>query len=270
MPPVSEGRARHEARLAAGVVFGARRIRITLAWDGTEFHGWQVQPGLPTVQGVLEEIVGGIEGKPVHVAGSGRTDAGVHALAQVAAFTMANPIPVDNLRRAINRLLPPAIRLLDAIETHADFHPRFDAIAKTYRYTIYRAPICSPFEWRYVHHYPYPLDEPAMVAAARLFEGEHDFTAFAASDNRDQGGRSKVRTIFSSAIVQSEERLIYTVRGSGFLKHMVRNIVGTLIEAGRGNLDARAITAFFAADAPRKAGPTAPAKGLVLLSVEYS
>jgi tRNA pseudouridine38-40 synthase len=247
----------------------ARRIRITLAWDGTEFHGWQVQPGLPTIQGVLEEIIGGIEGKPVHVAGSGRTDAGVHARAQVAAFTLANPIPPDNLRRAVNRLLPPAIRVLDAIETDAEFHPRFDAIAKTYRYTIHRAPICSPFEWRYVHHYPYPLDEAAMASAAGLFEGDHDFKAFAASDNRDEEGKSTVRTIFSSILLRSPDRLIYTVRGSGFLKHMVRNIVGTLIEAGRGNLDAAAITAFFTAASTRKAGPTAPAKGLTLESVEY-
>ena len=247
----------------------SRRIRITLAWDGTEFHGWQVQPGLPTIQGVLEEIIGGIEGKPVHVAASGRTDAGVHARAQVAAFTIANPIPVDNLRRAVNRLLPPAIRVLDAIETNPDFHPRFDAIAKTYQYTIHRAPICSPFEWRYVHHYPYPLDEAAMTAAAGLFEGEHDFKAFAASDNRDEEGRSTVRIIFSSTMVRSADRLIYTVRGSGFLKHMVRNIVGTLIEAGRGNLDADTITAFFSGNSTRKAGPTAPAKGLTLQAVEY-
>jgi tRNA pseudouridine38-40 synthase len=247
----------------------SRRIRITLAWDGTDFHGWQVQPGLPTIQGVLEEIIGALEGKPVHVAASGRTDAGVHARAQVAAFTIANPIPADNLLRAVNRLLPPAIRVLDAVETNADFHPRFDAIAKTYQYTIHRAPICSPFEWRYVHHYPYPLNEAAMIAAAGLFEGEHDFTAFAASDNRDEQGKSKVRTIFSSTMVRSADRLIYTVRGSGFLKHMVRNIVGTLIEAGRGNLDERAIAAFFSANSNCKAGPTAPAKGLMLQSVEY-
>jgi tRNA pseudouridine38-40 synthase len=248
----------------------SRRIRITLAWDGTDFHGWQVQPGLPTIQGVLEEIIGALEGNPVHVAGSGRTDAGVHARAQVAAFTIANPIPAENLRRAVNRLLPPAIRVLDAVETNADFHPRFDAIAKTYQYTIHRAPICSPFEWRYVHHYPYPLHEAAMIEAAGLFEGEHDFTAFAASDNRDEEGKSKVRTIFSSTMARSADRLIYTVRGSGFLKHMVRNIVGTLIEAGRGNPDPAGIEALFSPDAPRKAGPTAPAKGLTLQSVEYS
>jgi tRNA pseudouridine38-40 synthase len=246
-----------------------RRIRLTLAWDGTDFHGWQVQPGLATIQGVLEEIIGELEGKPVHIAGSGRTDAGVHARAQVAAFTITNPIPADNLHRAINRLLPPTIRVLNAVETSAEFHPRFDAIAKTYQYTIQRAPICSPFEWRYVHHYPYPLNEAAMIGAAALFEGEHDFTAFAASDNRHEVAKSKVRTIFGSIMARSGDRLIYTVRGSGFLKHMVRNIVGTLIETGRGNMDAHGIMALFSADAPHKGGPTAPAKGLVLQSVEY-
>lgn len=268
MPDVPPGRTRGEARFAAGLRF-LRNIRITLAYDGSEFHGWQVQPGLPTIQGVLEEIVGALEGKPVHVAGSGRTDAGVHARAQVAAFHLTNPIPTDNLRRAINRLLPPAIRVLDAAEADPGFHPRFDAVAKTYQYTIHRAPICSPFDWRYVHHYPYPLNEAAMIEAAGLFEGEHDFTAFAASDNRDEEGKSRVRTIFRSTLVRSSDRLIYTVRGSGFLKHMVRNIVGTLIETGRGNFDFRAIAAFFSPVPPRKAGPTAPAKGLIMQSVEY-
>ena len=240
----------------------SRRIKITLAYDGTEFHGWQVQPGLPTIQGVLEEIVGSIEGLHVHVAGSGRTDAGVHAKAQVAAFTLTNPIPTDNLRRAMNRLLPAAIRILQTDETHADFHPRFDAVAKTYEYVIHRAEICSPFDWRYVHHHPYPLHEPAMIEAARLFEGEHDFTAFAAADARDEAGRSKVRTIFSSEMRRCGTQLRYTVRGSGFLKHMVRNLAGTLIEVGRGNIDPAEIL--------RKSGPTVPAKGLTMLSVEFA
>lgn len=239
----------------------SRRIRITVAYDGTDFHGWQVQPLLATIQGVLEEIVGGIEGRPVHVAGSGRTDAGVHALAQVAAFTIDNPIPADNLRRAVNRLLPPAIRVLEAAETHADFHPRFDAVSKTYRYALYRAEICTPFEWRYAHHYPYPLDEAAMIAAARVFEGEHDFSAFAAADERYPPGQSLFRTIFASELVREGDRMVYTVRGSGFLKHMVRNLVGTLLEVGRGNMPGTSI--------PAKSGPTAPAKGLTLVSVEY-
>ena len=246
-----------------------RRIRITLAYDGTGYHGWQVQPGLPTIQGVLEEIICGIEGSRVHVAGSGRTDAGVHALAQVAAFTIVNPIPVDNLQRALNRLLPPAIRILDITEAHDAFHPRFDAVAKTYRYILYRAPICPPFQWRYVHHHPFPLNEEAMCEAARVFEGEHDFTAFAAADNRDKREKSHVRRIFRSELVRSGDTLLYTVRGSGFLKHMVRNIVGTLVETGRGNLAAADIASLLSGNISGNSGPTAPAKGLTLQSVEY-
>jgi tRNA pseudouridine38-40 synthase len=239
----------------------SRRIRITVSYDGTDFHGWQVQPELPTIQGVLEAVVELIEKKPVHVAGSGRTDSGVHALAQIAAFTLDNALPLDNLRRAMNRQLPASIRVLRTEEVHADFHPRFDAKAKTYRYTIFRDEVCSPFEWRYVHHHPYPLNEAAMMEAAQVFEGEHDFSAFAAADDRDEEGASKVRTIFESRLVREGSRLIYTVRGSGFLKHMVRNIAGTLLEAGRGNIDCQAL--------PPVSGPTAPAKGLTLVSVEY-
>jgi len=239
-----------------------RRIRIGLAYDGGLFHGWQVQPGLPTVQGLLEEIVSNMEGKPVHVAGSGRTDAGVHAFAQVAAFSIENPIPLPNLRRAVNRLLPPAIRVLSTEEVHPDFHPRFDAISKTYEYRIFRSEVCSPFAWPYVYHHPYPLDEERMVDFARIFEGEHDFTAFATSDVHDCEGKSKVRTVFSSVLERSPGRLTYRVRGSGFLKHMVRNIVGTLIEAGRGNLPGEVTL-------PARCGATAPAKGLFLLGVEY-
>jgi len=253
------GRSRGQARLAPGVM---RRIRIQLAYDGGPFHGWQVQPGLPTIQGLLEEIVSAMEGKPVHVAGSGRTDAGVHALAQVAAFSIENPIPLLNLRRAVNRLLPPAIRVLSTQEVHPDFHPRFDAVSKTYEYRIVRTEVCSPFEWPYVYHHPYPLDEERMAGFARLFEGEHDFSAFATSDARDSNGKSRVRTVFSSVLERGEGRLVYRVRGSGFLKHMVRNIVGTLIAAGRGNLPDVTVL-------PERRGDRAPAKGLFLLGVEY-
>lgn len=246
-----------------------RRIRILTAYDGTAYNGWQVQPGLPTIQQTLEEIVGGIEGAPVHVAGSGRTDAGVHARGQVAAFTLTNPIPCENLRKAINRLLPEDIRVLTVEETHADFHPRFDAVAKTYEYRIWRGEICPPFERRFVHHHPYPLDEAALHALAPLLEGEHDFSAFAASDDRDSLGRSKIRTIYSSRSERAGELLLYRVRGSGFLKHMVRNIVGVLLQGGRGNVDAEGIRARLRPECGIPAGPTAPARGLFLLSVEY-
>jgi len=247
-----------------------RRIKITIAYDGTDFHGWQVQPGLPTIQGTLERIVSDIEGAPVPVAGSGRTDAGVHALAQVAAFTLQNPIPEYNLRKAINRLLPASVRVLSVEETHADFHPRYDAVAKTYEYRIHRGEIVSPFEWRFAHHFPYPLDERAFVDAAPLLEGEHDFYAFAASDDSDHEGKSKVRTIFSSTARRTGERLIYEVRGSGFLKHMVRNIVGALIEAGKGNLSPEDVRSMIEGKAgQRVAAATAPSRGLFLMGVEY-
>jgi len=237
-----------------------RRIKITLAYDGTDFYGWQVQPGLPTIQGVLEQIIGDLEGQPVHVAGSGRTDAGVHAVAQAAAFSIENPIPPYNLKKAVNRLLPPAVRILSVEEVSPGFHPRFDAVAKTYEYRILRGEVCPPWEWRYVHHYPYSLQMDRLAAAAPALEGEHDFTPFAASDDHDEGGQSKVRRIFSSRVEVSGDRVIYRVRGSGFLKHMVRNIVGVLVQVGKGNV----------ADV-WNAGPcpTAPAKGLFLRSVEY-
>ena len=241
-----------------------RRIRLRIAYDGTDFHGWQVQPGLATIQGELERILTDLEGSPVTVHGSGRTDAGVHALGQIAAITLRNPIPVDNLRRAINRLLPESIRILAVDEVPLSFHPRFDARAKTYLYRIYRDEICSPFDRRYVHHHPYPLDEPRMIAAARRFEGEHDFVSFA-SAQRDM--ESTVRTIFESRLERLGLELRYRVRGSGFLMHMVRLIMGTLVEVGKGNLDDDALTDMLAGR--RKAIMLLPARGLTLVQVDY-
>jgi tRNA pseudouridine38-40 synthase len=246
-----------------------RRLKITLSYDGTEFHGWQVQPGLPTVQAALEAVFSEIEGKPVDVAGSGRTDAGVHALAQVAAVTLENPIPEANLKKAVNRLLPASIRVLSVEPVPAGFHPRFDALAKTYEYRIFRGEVCPPFERLYVLHHPYPLDEDRMAEAALLFEGEHDFTAFAASDEKDQLGLSKVRRVYLSRVERAPERLIYRVRGSGFLKHMARNVVGALLEAGKGNLSIADLREWIGGQREGKAAPTVPARGLFLVSVEY-
>jgi tRNA pseudouridine38-40 synthase len=246
-----------------------RRIRLTLAYDGTEFHGWQVQPGLPTIQGALEAALAEIEGNPVRVTGSGRTDAGVHALEQTAAFDLENPIPPDNLRRAMNRLLPHDVRILAAAEAAPDFHPRHHARSKLYEYRIWRPEICPPFDRRYVHHFPYPLDVERMIELAPLVEGERDFTNFAASDEKDALGRSKVRTIFSSRLTVEGPRLAYRVTGSGFLKHMVRNIAGTLIEAGKHNVDRDAFLALIEQPGLYEAGPTAPARGLFLVRVDY-
>ena len=251
-----------------------RRFRATISYDGTDFHGWQVQPGLPTIQGALETVLSDIEGGAVKVAGSGRTDAGVHALAQTAAFTLANPIPAANLMRAVNHVLPPAIRILELAETVGHFHPRFHAAAKTYEYRIWRGEICSPFHQRYLHHHPYPLLLPAMKRLAPLLVGTHDFSAFASSDDKDELGLSKIRTIFSSELAEEGNQLLYRVRGNGFLKHMVRNIMGTLLEAGKGNLDEVGLRAllrpgFLDEPGARKAGPRAPACGLFLVSVDY-
>jgi tRNA pseudouridine38-40 synthase len=245
-----------------------RRIKLILAYDGTDFHGWQVQPGLVTIQGTLEQVFAEIEGQPVHVAGSGRTDAGVHALRQTAAVSLSNPIPLANLRKAANRLLPPSIRVIEIEEAAPDFHPRHHAVSKTYEYRIFRGEVCPPAEWRYVHHYPYPLDLDRMTALAPILEGSHDCAAFAAADDREL--ESTVRTIFSSRLESAGNHLFYRVSGSGFLKHMVRNIVGTLLEAGKGNLDAEGLRAFLIPDSDKRAGPTAPAKGLFLVRVEYS
>jgi tRNA pseudouridine38-40 synthase len=246
-----------------------RRVRIVTSYDGTEYHGWQVQPDLPTIQGTIERVLAEIEGARVHVEASGRTDAGVHALAQVAAFDLNNPIPLPNLRKAMNRLLPVDIRVLQTAEAPLDFHPRYAATAKTYEYRICRDEICPPFERRFVYHYPYPLDHERIAEFAPLLEGEHDFSAFAASDDRDALGLSKVRRIFSAGADFDKGRLIFRVRGSGFLKHMVRNVVGVLLEVGKGNVNRDEFLARLQPGCGIPPGPTAPARGLFLVNVEY-
>ncbi len=250
-----------------------RRIRLLLSYDGTEYHGWQIQPNLPTIQGEIETALAQIEGERIQLHGSGRTDAGVHAVGQVAAFDLRNPIPAGNLRRALNRLLPRDIRVLEVTEAQTDFHPRFNAKRKTYEYRMLRAEVCPPFLRRYVHHHPYPLNEEAMIAFAPLLDGEHDFSIFAAADEKDELGHSKVRTIFSSRVYRQgsseDDLLIYRVTGSGFLKHMVRNIVGVLLEAGKGNLTQADFLRRLDPYCQIPCGPAAPARGLFLINVEY-
>jgi tRNA pseudouridine38-40 synthase len=247
-----------------------RNLKIVLAYDGTDFCGWQVQPNGHSIQGVLSEAIGRVTGEKVLPQGSGRTDAGVHALAQVANFSTASPIPPENLRNALNDVLPASIRVLEVTEEPLEFHARKSAQAKTYRYRIYRGSICSPFLARYVWHYPYPLDCSMMVEAAGLVIGEHDFTSFAAVDpERDSRAESNVRIIFDSSWERDGEELIYTVRGSGFLHHMVRNLVGTFLMVGKGSLQAEDIPRILQARNRAAAGATAPASGLYLVNVEY-
>ena len=307
-----------------------------MAYDGSDFQGWQVQPGLPTIQGELQAALGRITGETPLPQGSGRTDAGVHALAQVASFALRAPIPPENLHRALNRTLPPSIRISEARTVRSTFHARHSAISKTYEYRIFRAAICPPFLARYVYACPWTLDLDKLQACARLFEGEHDFQSFAASDpdlshrelvsqqelvSEPQSSKSPyapestslkqrgpghspshpqgfvkghgfshavaapqnemglqplpptVRTIYcSSWELRPEDAgqlLVYRVCGSGFLHHMVRNLAGTMIDVGRGQLALEEIPGILAARSRSAAGPTAPARGLFLHSVEY-
>jgi len=249
-----------------------RNLKLILSYDGAEFSGWQVQPDAATVQGTLASAIGRVTEEKVLPQGSGRTDAGVHALAQVVTFVTESFVPTENFVKALNDVLPGSVRVLEVAEVPRDFHARHSARAKTYRYRIYRGAICPPFLARYVWHYPYPLDDDAMARAAELVVGEKDFTSFAAVDpERGREGEpvSNVRTIFSSAWERSGEELVYTVRGSGFLHHMVRNLVGTFLLVGRGTLQAAEITRILEERSRSAAGATAPASGLYLVGVEY-
>jgi tRNA pseudouridine38-40 synthase len=269
-----------------------RNLKLILSYDGADFAGWQVQPGRTTVQGALASAIGRLSGENVLPQGSGRTDAGVHALAQVASFATASAIPVENWLRALNDILPASLRVLEVIDAAPEFHARKSARAKTYRYRIHRGAICPPFLARYVWHYPYPLEEAAMIAAADVVVGEHDFTSFAAVDpervermaaeenvGASNSGTTQVqttnvrttnvRTIFSSSWTREGEELIYAVRGSGFLHHMVRNLIGTFLLVGKGTLSREDLIRILNARERTAAGPTAPASGLYLVEVEY-
>ena len=297
----------------------SRNLKITLAYDGSEFHGWQIQPGFPTVQGVLAECLGRITGENVLPQGSGRTDAGVHALAQVASVRIESPIPERNLEVALNDILPAAVRVTGVERAEDNFHARHSATAKTYRYRIYRADVCPPFLARYVYHDPYPMEEEAMIRASEHIVGTFDFTSFAACDpersarmaesQNSRTGRAtrsgadaaqdlddvltsigvngdtdpddesatdalsikqgNIRTVNSSLWARTPDEFSYTIRGNGFLHHMVRNLVGTFLQVGKGSLQANDIPAILAGRNRSAAGPTAPACGLYLVNVEY-
>jgi tRNA pseudouridine38-40 synthase len=249
-----------------------RNLKLIVSYDGSEFAGWQVQPDSATVQGTLASCIGRITGEKVLPQGSGRTDAGVHALAQVVTFATESLVPTANFVKALNDLLPQSVRVLEVEEVPADFHARKSARAKTYRYRIYRAAICPPFLARYVWHYPFPLNECGMERAAAFVIGEQDFTSFAAVDperGSEDWPASNVRRIFSSAWERQGDELVYTVKGSGFLHHMVRNLVGTFILMGKGTLPPEGLVRIFAAHSRSAAGATAPASGLYLVNVEY-
>jgi tRNA pseudouridine38-40 synthase len=285
-----------------------RNIKLTVAYDGSEFSGWQMQPGQPTIQGSLADVASKLTEENVQVFGAGRTDAGVHALGQSAHFRTQSALSAPEFQRAFNALLPPAIRVVASEEVGPDFHARWSALAKTYQYRIFRGRVLLPFEHRYVLHDPFPLDAAAMARAARAFEGQHDFSSFAASTGTEEGDRdrSPVREIFSSRIFAragnyfagrgflnvietsahsldeltreqltdsdetEQQELLVVVRGRSFLRYMVRKIVGTLLDVGRGRLRPEDIPPLFELRDRSRSGPTAPPQGLYLVSVEYA
>lgn len=256
-----------------------RNIKFTLAYDGTDFSGWQSQPGQSTIQGTLTDVVEKLTQRRLTIHAAGRTDAGVHATGQVVNFKTQSELAAEEFQRAFNALLPPSIRVVAAGEVGPDFHSRWSALAKTYRYRIFRGRVVPPFLWRYVQHDPFPLDFDAMTEAARLFEGEHDFTSFAASTGSEEDDRERTttRVIYRSEFLRSfnghsndpAEEWVYLIRGKSFLRHMVRKIVGTLVDVGRGKLSSRDIPELFGLRDRSKSGVTIAPHGLCLEEVEY-
>src|SRR5712671_472416 len=250
-----------------------RYFKLTIAYDGTDFHGWQIQSSdKPTIQGEIVGVLRRITQENVVLHAAGRTDAGVHALGQVASFRTQSALSAGEFQRALNALLPPTIRIAAAEEVGPDFNARWSARGKIYRYRLYRGRVVPPTLWRYVLHYPFPLDEDAMRDAAARFVGMHDFASFAAStgSEEDDKERSTEREIFSTELVRSAdgEELVFTIRGRSFLRYMVRKIVGTLLDVGRGKLKPDDIDRLYELKDRSKSGPTVPPQGLCMVSVE--
>jgi tRNA pseudouridine38-40 synthase len=251
-----------------------RNIKLIVAFDGAAYRGWQVQPDARTVQGTLSEAIENITGETVILTGSGRTDSGAHARGLVANFHTTAGIPAPRLAKALNSVLPRDIRVLSARPVTADFHARHDARSKIYRYQVYRGIVLPPHLLSEHYHYRYRVDLGPMREAMRMIEGEHDFASFAAKSGRLDGmvqgeARNTVRRIFRSELRTSGLRLLFTFEGSGFLHHMVRNLVGTVLEVGRGRLKPVEFSELFDRRDRTLAGATAPAHGLILMRVRY-
>jgi tRNA pseudouridine38-40 synthase len=243
-----------------------RNLKLTLAYDGTRLVGWQRQVEGDSVQGLLEDVLARFEGSPVTVHGAGRTDAGVHALGQVASVQLTCAHDVTTLTRALNAQLPEDVRVLAIEEMSSEFHARFSARSKTYRYQLRHGAIADPFERAYVWHMPERLDVGGMSRAASVLVGTHDFAAFQSIGSPTRGS---VRTVTQSVITDTDGRLTYEISGDGFLRYMVRAIVGTLVEIGRGFRESDSMGSLLQGSARGDAGPTAPPRGLFLVRVDY-
>jgi tRNA pseudouridine38-40 synthase len=248
-----------------------RYFKLTIAYDGTDFHGWQAQTNKPTIQGEIVSVLKRLTQESIALHGAGRTDAGVHALGQVGSFRTQSALSAAEFQRALNALLPRAIRIVGSEEVGPTFNARWSAKGKTYRYRLYRGKVVPPFLHRYVLHYPFPLDEDKMREAAARFVGMHDFASFAASTGSedDDQERSTDREIFSTELLRSpdNEELIFTVKGRSFLRYMVRKMVGTLLDVGRGKLAPEDVDRLYELKDRSKSGPTVPPQGLVMVEV---
>jgi len=249
-----------------------RYLKITIAYDGTDYHGWQTQSSKPTIQGEITSVLRRLTQENISMHAAGRTDAGVHALGQIASFRTQSGLSAQEFQRALNAILPPAIRIVAAEETGPDFSARWSARSKIYRYRLYRGKVVPPALWRYVLHYPFPLDEDKMRDAAARLVGSHDFASFASStgSEEDDKERSTVREIYSTELARSSdsEELVFTVCGRSFLRYMVRKMVGTLLDVGRGRLAPDDIDRLFELRDRSKSGPTVPPQGLCMVSVQ--
>ena len=242
------------------------RFRALVEYDGTDFAGWQLQPDAVTIQGALEQALTTILGHPARVEAAGRTDAGVHARGQVVAFDTVRPVDARKLLKSWNALAGPSIAIRELTETTPGFDPRRDAKRRTYEYRIHNASFASPFTRRFAWHVHEPLEVEAMNAAASLLVGEHDFSAFQAADC---DAEHAIREVYESRFGRDGETLIYRIAATAFLRHMVRAVVGTLVEVGRGERTVDAFERVFTSRERTQAGPTAPAHGLCLLRVDY-
>lgn len=252
-----------------------RNIKLLIAYDGTAYAGWQRQKADPTIQGILEEKLALMTGHSVTLHGAGRTDAGVHALGMAANFHTVATIPLDGFRRGLNSMLPEDIRILAAGAAAAEFHARYSAKGKVYLYNLNFSETVLPTERLYVAQFAGPCDIERMKTAAAALIGEHDFSSFEATGSRDpdnDSGRGAVRLLTGAAFIrdpQNAGRCQFLIAGDGFLRHMVRNIVGTLVEVGQGRRAPQEFAQLIAARDRTLAGPTAPAKGLILKEVMY-
>jgi tRNA pseudouridine38-40 synthase len=241
-------------------------FKLTIEYDGTDYHGWQVQPGMTTIQGTLQEAVKRIVGKDVHVMGAGRTDAGVHALGQVASLRAEFHHPPDTLRRALTSVLPPDIVVTAVAEMDDDFHAQHSAQWKRYRYSLLTRPYPSAIKRRYTFFVPYPLQTDAMTDAARSLVGSHDFSAFQAAHS---SAESPVRTVLSAEFTQQEDQMVFEIVADGFLRHMIRIIMGTLLDVGRRRLRAEDLHIILEGRDRNQASKTISPHGLCLLEVGY-